>query len=170
MTHNHFLSFDFDTNRIKYSVSDFDDFMNSCLRFLFIYSQISQSWSSFMPYNSFHMKVFSDKNIILWFQDSCFDKYISDWSIISYVSLMKHNSWFIQSIQELAFWSQSSPSIMAYLHSFNMSKIITHLSPCTIMSIFASVQIKSCQLCVLSVWIIWNDFYGCVWISRLLIT
>ena len=148
------MSFDFDTNRIKYLTDDFNDFMNSYLRFLSIYSQTSQSWSSFMSYNDFHMRIFPNKNVISWFQNSCFSKHISDWFMISYISSMKHNSWFIQLIWELAFWSQDNLSIIVYLHSSSMSKIIVHFFLYIITLIFVSIQIDFCQLCVLSVWTI----------------
>ena len=164
------MSFSFDINRTKYSANDFDDFINLCLKFLFIYSWTFQSWSLLILYNSFHVNVFSDKNVISWSQSSYFNKYVSDWFMISYTLLMKHNLWFIQLIWELTFWSQDSFSIIVYLHSSSTSKTIIYCSSYIIVSTSVSIQINSCQLCVLLIWIIWNDFCDYVWIFRLLIT
>ena len=144
--------------------------MNSCLRFLFMYFWTFQSWSSFILYNDFHVNIFSDRSVISWFQNSCFDKHFSDWFMILYTSSMKYNLWFIQSIWRLIFWSQNSFSIIVYLHSSSMSKTIIHCSLCIIMLISVSVQIDFCQLCVSSVWTIWNNFCDYVWIFRLLTT
>ena len=164
------MSFSFDTNRTEYSADDFDDFMNSCLKFLFIYSWTSQNWSLFMLYNDFYVNVFSDKNIISWSQNSYFNKHVSDWFMILYTLLMKYNLWFVQSIWRLAFWSQDSFSIIAYLYFFSMSKTIIHCSSYIIVLTSASIQIDFYWLCVLSAWIIWNSFHNYVWIFRLLIT
>ena len=164
------MSFSFNTNRTEYSADDFDDFMNFCLRFLFMYSQTSWSWSLLMSYNDFYMNIFSNKSIISWFQNLCFNKHVSDWFMISYASLMKHNLWFIQLIWKLAFWSQDSFNIIVYLHSSSMLKTIVYCFLYIIVLTSASIQINSCWLCVLSVWIIWNDFHDYVWILRLLIT
>ena len=123
-----------------------------------------------MLYNDFHMNVFPDRSVISWFQSSYFNKHIFDWFIILYALLMKHNLWFIQLIWKLTFWSQDSSSIIVYLHFSSMSKIIICLFLCTITSISVSIQINSCQLCVLLIWIIWNSFCDYVWILRLLTT